>query len=74
MRAVVAAAHAVVALGDADDIGATTTTHSEAEAAAIASVGRARIAVAEAVLAVDRARRDTTGTPAVAGHPLRAVV
>jgi hypothetical protein len=40
MRAVVAAAHAVVALGDADDIGATTTTHSEAEAAAIASVGQ----------------------------------
>jgi NO-binding membrane sensor protein with MHYT domain len=74
MRAVVAAAHAVLALGDADDIGATTTTHSEAEAAAIASVGRARIAVAEAVLAVDSARRDTTGTPAAAGHPLRAVV
>jgi NO-binding membrane sensor protein with MHYT domain len=74
MRAVVAAAHAVVALGDADDIGATTTTHSEAEAAAIASVGKARIAVAEAVLAVDSARHDTTGTPAAAGHPLRAVV
>jgi hypothetical protein len=37
---VVAAAHAVVALGDADDIGASTTTRSEAEAAAIASVGR----------------------------------
>ena len=71
MRAVVAAAHAVLALGDAADIGATTT-RSEAEAAAIASVGRARIAVAEAVLAVDNARRDT-GTPAAAGHPLRGV-
>jgi hypothetical protein len=74
MHAVVAAAHAVVALGDADHIGATTTTHSETEAAAIASVGRARIAVAEAVLAVDSARRDTTGTPAAVVHPLRAVV
>jgi NO-binding membrane sensor protein with MHYT domain len=72
MRAVVAAAHAVLASGDADDIGATTT-HSHAEAAAIASVGRARIAVAAAVLAVDRARR-ATGTPAAAGHPLHAVV
>jgi len=72
MRAVVAAAHAVLALGDAADIGATTTP-SEAEAAAIASVGRARIAVAEAVLAVDNARH-ATGTPAAAGHPLRGVV
>lgn len=73
MLAVVAAAHAVLALGDAADIG-TTTTQSEAEAAAIASVGRARLAVAEAVLAVDRARRDITGTPAAAAHPLRAVL
>jgi len=72
MRAVVAAAHAVLALGDAADIGATTTP-SEAEAAAIASVGRARIAVAEAVLAVDNARH-ATGTPTAAGHPLRGVV
>jgi hypothetical protein len=72
MRAVVAAAHAVLAFGDAADIGATTT-HSEADAAAIASVGRARIAVAEAVLAVDSSRRVTT-TPAAAGHPLRGVV
>ena len=56
MRSVVAAAHAVLSLGDVADIGATTT-HSEAEAAAIASVGRARVAVAEAVLAVEEARR-----------------
>jgi NO-binding membrane sensor protein with MHYT domain len=72
MRAVVAAAHAILAFGDAADIGATTT-HSEDDAAAIASVGRARIAVAEAVLAVDSARRVTT-TPAAASHPLRGVV
>lgn len=72
MRSVVAAAHAALALGDVADIGATTT-RSEAEAAAIASVGRARLAVAEAVLAVDHARRDSNGTPSAAAHPLRAV-
>src|SRR4051812_35730526 len=71
MRAVVAAAHAVLAVGDAD-IGAITTHPREAEAAAIASVGKARIAVAEAVLAVDSARRGTT-TPAAASLPLRVV-
>ena len=72
MRTVVAAAHAVLALGDVADIG-STTTHSEAEAAAIASVGRARLAVADAVLAVDRARHGSNGTPAAAAHPLRTV-
>jgi len=71
MRSVVAAAHAVVALGDVDDIGASTT-HSEAEASAIASVGRARVAVAEAVLAVEEARRGSTAKPSAAAHPLRA--
>ena len=69
MRSVVAAAHAVLSLGDVADIGATTT-HSEAEAAAIASVGRARVAVAEAVLAVEEARRGSKGKPSAAGHPL----
>jgi hypothetical protein len=72
MRTVVAAAHTVLALGDVDDIG-PTTAHSEAEAAAITSVGRARLAVADAVLAVDRARNDGKGTPAAAAHPFRTV-
>jgi hypothetical protein len=72
MRTVVAAARAVLALGDVADIGATAA-HSQAEAAAIASVGRARLAVAEAVLAVDGARSDSDGTPAAAAHPLRTV-
>ncbi len=58
-------------LGDVADIGATTT-HSEAEAGAIASVGRARVAVAEAVLAVEEARRGSKGKPSAAAHPLRA--
>ena len=69
MRSVVAAAHAVLSLGDVADIGATTT-HSEAEATAIASVGRARVAVAEAVLAVEEARRGSKGKPSAAAHPL----
>ena len=68
MRDVVAAAHGVIALGDVADI-ATTATRSEAEA--IASVGRARIAVAEAVLAVDDARRGSKRRPSAAAHPLR---
>jgi hypothetical protein len=72
MRSFVAAAHAALDLGDVADIG-TTATHSEAEAAAIASIGRARLAVAEAVLAVDHARRDNTGATAAAALPLRAV-
>jgi hypothetical protein len=72
MRSFVAAAHAALDLDDVADIG-TTTTQSDAEAAAIASVGRARLAVAEAVLAVDHARRDKIGAPAAAAHPLRAV-
>ena len=72
MRTVVVAAHAVLAMGDVADIG-TTTTQSEAEAAAIASVGRARLAVAEAVLAVDQARRGSKGTASAAARPLRAV-
>ena len=71
MRSVVAAAHAVLSLGDVADIGATST-HSEVEASAIASVGRARVAVAEAVLAVEEARGGTKGKPAAAAHPLRA--
>jgi hypothetical protein len=71
MRSVVAAAHAELALGDVADI-ATTTTRSEAEAGAIASVGRARLAVAEAVLAVDEARRGSKRRPSAAAHPLRA--
>src|SRR5262249_35019646 len=72
MRSFVAAAHAALVWGDVADIG-TTTTDSEAEAAAIAPVGRPRLAVAEAVLAVDHARRDKTGAPAAAAHPLHAV-
>ncbi len=72
MRTVVVAAHAVLAMGDVADIG-TTTTQSEAEAAAIASVGRARLAVAEAVLAVDQARRGSKGPASAAARPLRAV-
>ena len=60
-----------VALGDVADIGATTT-HSEAEAGAIVSVGRARVAVAEAVLAVEAARRGSKRKPSAAAHPLRA--
>lgn len=71
MRTVVAAAHAVLALGDVSDIGATAT-QSRAEAAAIASVGRARIAVAEAVLAVDHARPGSKGTPSAAAHSVHA--
>jgi hypothetical protein len=70
MRTVVAAAHAVLAVGDVADIG---TPHSDADAAAIASVAKARLAVAEAVLVVDKARRDTTETSAAGTHPLRAV-
>ena len=71
MRPVVAAAHAVLSLAEVADIGAITT-HSETEANAIASVGRARVAVAEAVLAVEEARRGSTAKPSAAAHPLRA--
>jgi hypothetical protein len=46
--------------------------HRQRGAAAIASVDRARLAVAEAVLAVDQARRGSTTAPSDTAHRFRA--
>src|SRR4029079_1808976 len=54
MRGVVATARSAPAFRDVTDIG-VTAARDDADAAAIASVGRARVAVAEAVLAVEQA-------------------
>ena len=71
MRGVVASAHSTLAFRDITDIG-VTAARTDAEAAAIASVGRARVAVAEAVLAVEQARRGSTAASLGPGHSLRA--